>query len=94
MFFIVNFRERKTSQDSTLFLSNPYSELLRQAQELLPISPSAALAAKIMFRDPHSAIRIFCYVRRNIPPRRIEARNPPLPFNAASAPAPKARSIQ
>ncbi len=46
------------------------------------------------FRNPRSAFRIFCSVRRNTPPRTIDARNPPFPFSAASAPGPKARSIQ
>jgi four helix bundle protein len=43
---------------------------------------------------PRSAFRIFCTVRRKTPSRTIDARNPPFPSNAVSAPGPKARSIQ
>lgn len=46
-------------------------------------------AAKENLRENNQAL-----VRRKIPPCRIDARSPPFPFSAASAPGPKARSIQ
>ena len=84
------------AQGADLIALTASEEPLRETQELLAIFVASGRTAKSRRcpPNPQSAFRLFCSVRCKIPPRTIEARKPPFPLRAASAPGPNTRSIQ